>query len=470
MSNFLAIATVTATLRQTLQNILDSEMPAPVPGARVITARPEDLAGTTTDPRINIYLYQVTPNAAWRNADLPTRRSDGAVVQRPQVALDLHYLLSCYGDETRLEPQRLLGIITRTMHAQPVLTRQAISNAIDALIRTDRGTFDFLSESNLADAVELVKFSPLHLSLEELSKIWSVFYQVQYALSVAYQGTVVLIESDDVPQKALPVRDRTISVVPFHPPVIEQVISQTEANQPKTGGPQPIFAISTLVIVGQRLRGDPTPVQVGGTSVPREITLLRIGGSDVPPLPQNVSDKQISLDLSTVPNLQAGVQGVQVIHQMLLGIPPVRHPVGAESNLAAFVLHPIIQQQSDGTYEITVANVQGGGNNPRSADVTVKVNPPVGKTQRVILLLNEFNPNLDPKQPFDPSAPPARAYSFNAPSRNQSGAPDTTDTITILITGVMAGPYLVRVQVDGAESPLSADANGQYNAPPVVIP
>jgi Pvc16 N-terminal domain len=315
MSNFLAIATVTATLRQTLQNILDNETPSPVPGARVITSRPEDLVGSTTDPRINIYLYQVTPNAAWRNADLPTRRSDGSVLQRPQVALDLHYLLSCYGDETRLEPQRLLGIIARTMHAQPLLSRQLISDAIQAILQNDQaGAFTFLNESNLAEAVELVRFSPLHLSLEELSKIWSVFYQVQYALSVAYQGTVVLIESDDVPQKALPVRDRNLYAVPFHQPVIEQVTSQTEANQPKTGGPQPIFADSTLVITGQRLRADRATVQVGKTNVSREITLVRISGTDVEPQAQNVSQKQITLDLSTVPNLGAGVQSVQVIH------------------------------------------------------------------------------------------------------------------------------------------------------------
>src|SRR5947199_7168098 len=107
MSNFLAIATVTATLRQLLENtaakdVTDHEV-------MVTTERPSGTVSGAEDPRtrINIYLYQVTPNAAWRNADLPTRRSDGSLIQRPQVALDLHYMISFYGDESQLVSQRL---------------------------------------------------------------------------------------------------------------------------------------------------------------------------------------------------------------------------------------------------------------------------------------------------------------------------------------------------------------------------
>src|SRR6266702_8659206 len=206
MSNFLAIATVTATMKDLLEtaaakDVTDHEVV-------VLTLRPDLAKNEAQDAKatINIYLYQVTPNAAWRNADLPTRRADGTVLQRPQVALDLHYMISFYGDESQLISQRMLGSVVRTFHAQPFLTRDRIRNPIGG------ATFPFLATSNLADEVELVKFSPLHLSLEELSKIWSVFFQIPYTLSVAYQGTVVLIESDDIPQSALPVRDRKIYV------------------------------------------------------------------------------------------------------------------------------------------------------------------------------------------------------------------------------------------------------------------
>ncbi len=420
MSNFLAIATVTAGLRQTLGPIVGDA----VPGATVTNLRPDAPSNGTPEPRVNLYLYQVTPNAAWRNADLPTRRTDAQLVQRPQVALDLHYLVTFYGDEGQLQPQRLLGSVVRILHAQPVLTRQQIQATVA------EPTFDFLVGSNLADAVELVKFTPIAFALEELSKLWSVFFQVPYTLSVAYQGTVILIESEEAPQAALPVRGRNIYVVPFRQPVIEQVLSQA--------GMEPIVAGSTLVIRGKNLRG--------------EVSRVRVGGVEVTPAPQDVSDAQISLALPS--GLRSGVQGVQVVHQMLMGTPPVPHR-GFESNVAAFVLQP--------TITATVTHVSSrvvDGITLSTDDVNLTFNPSVGKSQRVVLLLNEFNP---------PSDRPAHAHSFTAPPRNQPTQPEQTASITIRVTNVVPGNYLVRVQVDGAESPLAVNGAGQYTSPRVTI-
>ncbi|MGH7451736.1 MAG: DUF4255 domain-containing protein, partial [bacterium] len=117
MSNFLAIATVTATLRE----LLDTNIGRDMSGVDVTTKRPEDLE-SATQAAVNIYLYQVTPNAAYRNADLPTRDSDSQAVRRSQAAVDLHYLLTFLGNDEQLVPQRLLGIVTRILHSHPVLT------------------------------------------------------------------------------------------------------------------------------------------------------------------------------------------------------------------------------------------------------------------------------------------------------------------------------------------------------------
>ncbi len=60
MSNALAIATVT----QTLVNVVTASLPgARVNGPQVSTLRPDDssLQGPETTPRVNIFLYQVTP-------------------------------------------------------------------------------------------------------------------------------------------------------------------------------------------------------------------------------------------------------------------------------------------------------------------------------------------------------------------------------------------------------------------------
>ena len=150
MSNHLAIATVTGALHTQLLNAT-----ALVPGATVTTARPNGGLANPA-PAINIFLYQVMPNAAYRNADLPSRRGDGQLAQRPQVALTLHYLLSFLGDETTLEPQRLLGAALRQLHAHPLITAQDIAQTIA------NPPYDtVLPASNLADQIDVVRFSPL---------------------------------------------------------------------------------------------------------------------------------------------------------------------------------------------------------------------------------------------------------------------------------------------------------------------
>ncbi len=408
MSNFRAIATVTATLAL---EVLQGAASAAVPGATVTMTRPDAAGGGPPAARVNLYLYQISSNAAWRNNDVPTRNSNGELVQRPRVALDLHYLLTFYGDEAQLETQRLLGSVALAMHVKPMLSRDMIRNTIV------NPAYPFLAQSDLADEIELVKFTPLPLSLEELSKLWSVFFQTQYALSMAYQATVILIEGEETPRSVLPVLEREIFVVPFRHPTIERIRSQAGENEP-------IVANSTLVIEGKQLRG--------------EVTQLRIGGSDLMTL-QDVSDSQIVFPLVSLQpagSLRAGVQAVQIVQPMMMGQPRVAH-VGVESNVFALVVRPTI----------TAINL------PDPTHVAIDVDPTVGKAQRVLLLLNEIT-NATPE-----------AYTFMAEPRNAD-----LNTLTIPISGVKPGDYFVRVQIDGAESLLDLNPASPNFGPKVTVP
>jgi hypothetical protein len=408
MSNFRAIATVTATLAL---EVLQGGASAAVPGANVTMTRPDGVTGGTPGARVNLYLYQVTPNTGWRGNDLPTRNSNGDLVQRPRVALDLHYLLTFYGDEAQLEPQRLLGSIALAMHAKPMLTRDMIRSTIV------NPAFLFLAQSDLADEIESVKLTPLPLSLEELSKLWSVFFQTQYTLSITYQATVVLIEGEETPRAALPVLEREIFVVPFRHPTIERIRSQAGENEP-------VVANSTLVIEGKQLRG--------------EVTQIRIGGSDLMTL-QEVSDSQIIFPLASMQpagSLRAGVQAVQIVQPMMMGRPRVPH-VGVESNVFALVVRSTI----------TAINL------PDTTHITLDIDPAVGKAQRVLLLLNE----IKDKAP--------EAYTFMAEPRNTD-----VNALTIPISGVKAGDYFVRLQIDGAESLLDLNPASPEFGPKVTIP
>ena len=193
MSNHLAIATVSATLSQLLQDAVGADMP----GAAVRLGKPAANGSASRGARSFLIPVSGHPERGVSQYGPAVARSRWAIVQRPRAALDLHYLLSFAGDESRLEPQRLLGGVARTLHAHPVLCRHLIRDTIA------NPAFSFLATSNLADDIELVKLTPLPLSLEELAKLWSVFFQIPYTLSVAYQGTVVLIESEDTPQPSV---------------------------------------------------------------------------------------------------------------------------------------------------------------------------------------------------------------------------------------------------------------------------
>jgi len=432
VSNHLAIATVTAVLGE----IIGAAADAAVPGAGVTTQRPGTPAsgGTTTSStaHVNLYLYQVSPNAAWRNDDLPTRESNSRLVRRPQAALDLFYLLTFFGNEGDLEPQRILGSVATALHARPVLTREKIRSVIETVTTPDSN--HYLADSDLAEQVELVKFSPLPLNLEELSKLWSVFLQTPYSLSVAYQGSVVLLEADGAPQQAAPVHQRNVYVEPMRRPVIEALLSRSGPNDPPVAG-RPIFSTHDLVIRGRELRGGDTRVLVGGI----EVTNF-----------EEVSNTQIVLSVPA--GLQAGRRTVKVVHRTMMGTPPSPH-MGVESNATTFELRPQI------TAPVS-ASVQGSGNQPRSGSVTVQLSPEVGRTQRVTLLLNERQP---------PSTRPPRSYSFETPPRPPTD-PETSASITVPVSGVTAGQYVVRVRVDGAESLLETNASGEYISPDVKIP
>jgi hypothetical protein len=426
MSNFLAISTVTESLRQMLEAELSKDLSG---GARCTAVRPMGNGSSDGLPELgaNLYLYQASPNPSWRNADLPTRREDGTIIQRPRMALDLYYLLTFYGDEKRLEPQRAMGSVLRTLHSRPVLTRDQIRSAVNAV--------DFISGSDLAEEPEQVKFTPIPLSVEELYNMWSGLFQTPYNLSMAYQASVVFVEGDESPQKALPVRARNLYVSPFRQPVIERIMSM-ESKGMAAFADQPILVGHILVILGSHLKGD--------------LTLVRIGGVVVEP--ETVEENRIEITLASPPLpphlLRAGPQGIQVVHQMLMGTPPVPHR-GIESNVLAFVLRPAIVSMEVSDLKMVGPLVYGV--------MSLKVNPAVRKGQRTAVLLNEIS-----------STPEAYTFYLNA-------CIEDSNFITLSVDGVRPGRYLVRIQVDGAESLLHVDSDqksptyNQYIGPVVIV-
>lgn len=202
MSNALALAHVTQALALLIESNLGPEIDMAV---KVEPRKPS--ADPPTEPTISVFLYQVTPNTSQRNNDLPTRAADGTLVKRPAAALDLHFLITAYGDETELVGQRLIGSVVRALHEIPVLPKDVIEQA--------REQRPYLTASDLAESAQRVRFTPTVMDVDETSKLWGMLYQTPYALSVVYQATLVLIDGRQSPVARKPVERPEIRVLPF---------------------------------------------------------------------------------------------------------------------------------------------------------------------------------------------------------------------------------------------------------------
>jgi hypothetical protein len=316
------------------------------------------------------------------------------------------------------------------------LKSSAIDDPDDAL----PAELEKLATSGLAEQIEQVKLTPEQLSTEEISKLWSAF-QAKYRPTAAYLASVILIERRVRTKDALPVRARRLHVVPTQSPIIDRLLSQSKPDEVAVAE-RPILPGDLLVILGRGLQGEEPHVSFG------EI--------ERPPDPANVTDSRITISIP--PSLPAGVRTVQVVHAFLLGEPATRHR-GVESNIFAFVLRPKIESI------FASAVLSEGGASFR--DVIITVNPAIGDSQRVRLMLNESIPLASSSVP---AASPPRAYSFVAPSREESSPLGPKLKIVIRIDAIPAGQYLVRLQIDGAESPLEADSGGYYVGPMVTLP
>lgn len=195
MSNHLAVATVGAVLRQVVLGAVSGAVSGSV---AIQFGRPP--AAPTSALLVNIYLYRVSPSAALRNDDLATRDSGGRLTRRPRAAIELHYLLSFYGDPTTLEPERMLAAVIRDLHARAIVTSQLIADAVT-------GSGGVLDTTDLADD-QPVRFGMEMLSLDDLARLWSLMVQAPHAISVAYMAAPVLLDALDRAATPLPVLRR----------------------------------------------------------------------------------------------------------------------------------------------------------------------------------------------------------------------------------------------------------------------
>lgn len=403
MSNDLAVAAVT----EAFSLLVEGAAKGAVAGVEVKNGPPESPPANTPN-RVYVYLYHVAENPHFRANDLPTRNGGGTVVTRPRIGLDLDYLISFYGEADKLEPERMLGAVVSTIHARPLLSPLVIEKAVELAVGTA------LEESDLAQQVEGVRVTPIDLDLEEMSKLWSIFFQEPYRLSVAYRVSVVLIEVDETPQKGLPVQVREVRSVPAVAPFIIG-LSPAAVAYSQAG--------ALLTLHGTSLAADKVVVNLGGVmATPQSVTNARI----VVPVPET---------------LPAGMQAVHVAHMIEWGTPddPDPRPV-MESNRVGFAFQPEI--------------ASAPGNVAPPGPLVLRVNPEVQEGQNVRLLLRETADSAD-------DAPP---QSFET----ELIATTTSHDLSFDMTGAPSGEFWLRIAVDDVVSALDFDESG-FIGPKLVV-
>ena len=434
MSNGYALAAVTAVLRSRLNHHIAAAGLSNSVGDVTVSALPPDriTVGPSEPTQLNVFLYQVTPNQAYRNVNLPATDSGGGSVDAPPLGLDLHYLLTAYGPNMFVG-EIVLGHALQALHDEPVLQRDAIRAALSPA-SPDPSLPPVLSSSGLADQVEQIRLTPTIMPPEELSKLWSAL-QAHYRPTACYEARVVLIDSTRSRRRALPVSGPGVAGVAGLPPVLTAV-------ENAAGTAVPITATSTIVLRGRDLNADDL--------------VVALGAAEHTPATADVTPSSITIDLGAAAvGLRAGWISAQVRASLPLGDPPTPHSA-YPSNTLPFLLLPTVTATST-----TTGTENLGGVQVATGHVDVTATPPVTARQRVSLLLNEVAP---------PAGRAARAIALAAPDGN--GVPEgatETSAITFPFTRVPSGSYVLRLSVDGAESLLSKDGNGRYALPAVTL-
>lgn len=407
MSNTLAIAAVTNAIR----NLLQSELPAldaELSDLNVTTRTPDaarkNLAGTS----LNVFLYEAVSNAGWRNQDLPAQVRPGEA-GTPPLALNLHYLLTSYArddaDQQAVSHRVLAGAMS-VLHDHPVLDSSELAAA--------------LTDNDVAAQPERIRITPLQLSLDDISKLWTAF-QANFRLSAAYEARVLLIDSRNASRSPLPVlargaQDTGVTTLTGTALVLQGLIPPDSQPAARLG--------ETVTVVGSNLTAAQTVIRFTslwrvpeGQPPAEQVELLPTAGDRAGRLDVVVPDRPD--DAAAFGRWVPGFYTAAAVTARP-GLPV------AASNEVGFALAPQITVTPHGAAAVAI-----GGT------LTVTCVPRIKDGQLVILLLGDRQ--LAPE-------------SLANPAPGDPNLDTIPTTLTFTVPALDPGTYLVRLRVDGVDS------------------
>jgi hypothetical protein len=407
MSNALALSAVTAVLQSLLHDAYSSL--SSVLGTVAVSAVAPDIVqtsfgtGASSNLQVNVFLHQVTLNAAWRNQCLPSLGPDGVTpLTNPPLALDLHYLLTAYsGADT--EAEALLGYAVLLLHLNPVLLRSQIRSALLKVPPATNPLSGVLKTSGLAEQIEMIKITPATLGREEIAWVWTAL-KADYRPTFAFQVSVVLIRPELPTSPGLPVLSRSISAQAEDSSQFGNPFAQLVAIQLPPGQAAPAQG-DTVTVTGTGL----------GTANGVVLSNVRLGIERPAFAPTTVSSSSITFTVPTdADNLPAGLYSLGV------------------------------------TYIDSSGALQSTNSLPMGVAPKISAAPPVVvHNASGVLVTLSFNPKAQPLQSVS-----LALGSTGAPAENFTTA---VDTLSFQFPPLPAKPYLARLQVDGVDSPVTVN-------------
>lgn len=427
MSTAMALAGVTAVVQNLLNNsFVNNDVSGIVGGNVNISAIAPDRVmanGNPEQPRVNVFLHRVAPNAGWSNACMPSMDGRGQRLTNQPLALNLHYLLTSYANDD-LQAEILLGFAMQVLHEIPVLSRETIQSAFT------NGNLpppiqEALMNSGLADQIELIKFTMETFNTEEMSKLWTAL-QSNYRPSAAYQACVALIEAEQPTRTPLPVltrgpvnleTNREVGIIaqPHLIPPVPTIIDIEPPNQQTS-----VRLGESLTLNGHHLDGDNIRVQLSNRSLQDPILINPEDGS---------TSTRITIQIPNQPGTWiAGIYQVVVLVEQPIPFSPGETEQKA-SNAVPLILAP------------SFSNVSVNREPDNDVTVTLTASPEVRAGQMVSLILGQ---NESIAEPFE----------------------GQIADLTFRFTNLVAGDFWARLRVQGVDSLLI----DRSTTPPTFIP
>lgn len=168
MSSSSVISDVTQSLEELLRaaqlpkNTFDVSLKSPA----------DEKVTSSMKPKVNLFLFRVSENPFAKNQDWQPVTPD--TLRYPPLALNLSYVLTPYA-ENKLDELRVFGEAMRVLYENSVVPFEALRGGLE-------------------NTAEELKVDLCHLTLEQLTQVWSALGQ-PYRLSACYEVRMVFIDS-----------------------------------------------------------------------------------------------------------------------------------------------------------------------------------------------------------------------------------------------------------------------------------